>query len=180
VERVRSLWPAVVCVVWLLALGGCTRERALDTPTATMQPDAVLETPSPAPSPQPTPTQEIVVYHTVQAGETMWDIASQYGVTLEALTAANESVDPDHLQPGQELVIPQEDDDGAASSAPATIEAPAGGQSEPVSGRTHTVGPGDTLWDIAAEYGTTVQEIAELNDLDPEGVLTVGQQLLLP
>jgi LysM repeat protein len=180
VERVRSLWPLVVCVVWLLALGGCTRERALETPTATTQADVALETPSPVSSPQPTPTQETVVYHTVQSGETMWDIASQYGVTLEALTAANESVDPDRLQPGQELVIPQEDDDGAASSAPTTIEAPAEGQGEPTSGRTHTVGPGDTLWDIAAQYGTTVQEIAELNDLDPEGVLTLGQQLLLP
>jgi LysM repeat protein len=152
----------------------------LETPTPTTQPDVTLETPSPAPSPQPTPTQEMVVRHTVQPGETMWDIASQYGVTLEALVAANESVDPDRLQPGQELVIPQEDDDGAASSAPTTIEAPGEGQSEPASGGTHTVGPGDTLWDIAEQYGTTVQEIAELNDLDPEGVLTLGQQLLLP
>ena len=179
-ERIRSLWPVLVCVAWLLALGGCTRERALETPTATMQPDAAVDAPSPTPSPQATPTQEIVVYHTVQPGETMWDIASQYGVTLEALVAANELVDPDRLQPGQELEIPQEDDDGATGNGPTTSEAPAGGQGEPSSGRTHTVGPGDTLWDIAAQYDTTVQEIAELNDLDPEGVLTLGQQLLLP
>lgn len=122
----------------------------------------------------------MVVYHTVQPGETMWDIASQYGVTLEALAAANELVDPDRLQPGQQLVIPQEEGDGAIDSGPTPTETPVGGLSEPTPGRTHTVGPGDTLWDIAAEYGTTVQEIAELNDLDPEGVLTPGQQLLLP
>jgi spore germination protein len=42
------------------------------------------------------------------------------------------------------------------------------------------VAPGDTLWDIAEAHGTTVDEIAKLNNLDPEGVLTLGQQLLLP
>jgi LysM repeat protein len=108
----------------------------------------------------------------------MWDIASQYGVTLEALVAANELVDPDRLQPGQELVIPRGDDEDAGGSTP--TEAPEEGQTEPSSGRTYTVAAGDTLWDIAAAHGTTVDEIAELNGLDPEGVLTPGQQLLLP
>jgi LysM repeat protein len=60
------------------------------------------------------------------------------------------------------------------------VETPSGAVEEPASGRTHIVADGDTLWDIAEAYGTTVDEIAALNDLDPEGTLTLGQELLLP
>ncbi len=177
-ERIRCLWPIVACVVWVLALSGCTRERSVATPTATAEPEVVLEVPSPTPSPQATPTPEPVVYHIVQSGETLWDIAEQYGVTLEALEAANESLDPDLLQPGQELVIPLDDEDGVDQLVP--VETPSGMVDEPASGRTYIVADGDTLWDIAEAYGTTVDEIAALNDLDPEGTLTLGQELLLP
>jgi LysM repeat protein len=178
VERVRSLWPIVACMVGVLVLSGCTRERSEPTPTATAEPEVTLEVPSPTPSPQPTPTPKPVVYHTVQSGETLWDIADQYGVTLEALMAANESVDPDRLQPGQELIIPLDDED--YGDQPAPIETPSGEVDEPTSGHTYIVADGDTLWDIAEAYATTVDEIAALNDLDPEGTLTVGQELLLP
>jgi len=178
VERVHSLWPIVACVVGVLALSGCTRDKPVATPTATTQPEVVVDIPSPTPSPQITPTPEPVVYHTVQSGETLWDIADQYGVTLEALAAANESVDPDWLQPGQEMVIPLDDEDGVDQVVP--TETPSGVEDEPTPGSTYTVAAGDTLWDIAKEHGTTVDEIARLNDLDPEGILTLGQELLLP
>jgi LysM repeat protein len=179
VKRLDSRWAIVVCVAGVLVLtGGCTRDKPVATPTATAQPEAVLETPSPTPSPVATPTPEMVIRHTVQPGETMWDIASQYGVTLEALVAANELVDPDSLQPGQELVIPRGHDEDEVGSTPE--ETPAEGPAEPSSGRTYTVAAGDTLWDIAEAHGTTVDEIAELNNLDPDGVLSLGQQLLLP
>ncbi len=177
-ERIRCLWPIVTCVVGVLALSGCTRERSVATPTATAEADVVLEVPSPTPSPQATPTPEPVVYHIVQSGETLWDIAEQYGVTLEALEAANESLDPDRLQPGQELIIPFDDEGGVDQLAP--IETPSGAEEEPTAGRTYIVADGDTLWDIAEAYGTTVDEIVTVNDLDPEGTLTLGQELLLP
>jgi LysM repeat protein len=176
--RVQNLWPLVACVVGVLALSGCTRDKPMPTPTATTQPDAVLDIPSPMPSPQITPTLDTTVYHTVQPGETMWAIADQYGVTLEDLVAANDSVDPDRLQPGQVLVIPRDDEEGV--DEPTLPEAASGEQGEPTSGGMYTVAPGDTLWAIAEKHGTTVDEIARLNDLDPEGILTLGQELLLP
>jgi LysM repeat protein len=99
-------------------------------------------------------------------------------VTVEALVAANESVDPDWLQPGQELVVPLGDEDGADQPVPTEIST--GVEDEPAPGSTYIVAAGDTLWDIAEEHGTTVDEIARLNDLDPEGILTLGQEILLP
>jgi nucleoid-associated protein YgaU len=44
--------------------------------------------------------------HTVQRGETLASIAAVYGVTVEAIVAANGITDPDLIAVGQELVIP--------------------------------------------------------------------------
>jgi murein DD-endopeptidase MepM/ murein hydrolase activator NlpD len=44
----------------------------------------------------------------------------------------------------------------------------------------YVVQPGDTLWAIAARSGTTVDAIAEANGLDPNAILPIGRQLVLP
>jgi LysM repeat protein len=46
--------------------------------------------------------------------------------------------------------------------------------------KKYTVVAGDTLSSIAAKYNTTVQVLAELNDLTAPYVLSVGQVLCLP
>ena len=45
--------------------------------------------------------------HVVQPGETLSEIAKAYGVTVQAIVAANDIADPDRLQVGQKLFIPQ-------------------------------------------------------------------------
>lgn len=45
---------------------------------------------------------------------------------------------------------------------------------------TYTVQAGDTLYDLALEWGTTVEAIAELNELADANVLKVGQVLKKP
>lgn len=57
---------------------------------------------------------------------------------------------------------------------------PSGGPGEISSTRTHRVAAGDSLWKIGVAYGVTVGEIAEVNDLDKEAILRVGQVLLIP
>jgi LysM repeat protein len=110
----------------------------------------------------------------VQSGDTLWAIASRFEVTVQALVEANDLLEPGRLQAGQELVIPINVGDVVAdepSPQPArSLE----------SQRVHTVTAGDTLWSIAQRYGTTVDEIARLNDLDSNQFLTVDQQLLIP
>lgn len=46
------------------------------------------------------------LYHFVQPGETLWDIARKYQVTVSALTEANDISNPDFLVEGQRLAIP--------------------------------------------------------------------------
>ncbi len=68
---------------------------ATSTPTAT-------NTPIP---PTATPTS-VTVIHTVKSGETLSKIASDYGVTVQAIMRVNNLTDPDRISVGQKLVIP--------------------------------------------------------------------------
>jgi LysM repeat protein len=43
-----------------------------------------------------------------------------------------------------------------------------------------TVRPGDTLWDLARQHGTTVSELKRLNDLPGNGTIYAGDTLQLP
>jgi LysM repeat protein len=180
--RTTCLWLSAMSLVGLLMVGGCTRDKPLPTPTPTPPVEEVLVTPSASATPPPeiAPVVPEVTYHTVQAGDTAWGIAEQYGVTLEALIAANELSDPNSLQPGDRLVIPNDEDTSGEDPAPTDSSPESAGQNVDTLPRTHTVGAGDTLWSIALEYDVGVDEIARLNGLDPEGILTLGQELQIP
>ena len=45
--------------------------------------------------------------HVVKSGETLSQIATQYGVTVQVIVDANELADPNALRVGQKLFIPQ-------------------------------------------------------------------------
>jgi peptidoglycan DL-endopeptidase LytF len=94
--------------------------------------------------------------HIVEEGDTIASIADQYGVSVEALLAANPDIDPDDPQPGQRLEIPDEP------------------------GRVHVVEEGDTFLSISEAYGISVDALMEANpDADPED-LRVEQRLQIP
>jgi N-acetyl-anhydromuramyl-L-alanine amidase AmpD len=44
----------------------------------------------------------------------------------------------------------------------------------------HTVQRGETLWSIAQRYGTTINAIAQWNNINPNTYLYIGQRLLIP
>ena len=51
------------------------------------------------------------------------------------------------------------------------------GESSGVEATEYTVKAGDTLWAIAAKYGTTVSELVKLNDISNPNVIYVGEVL---
>lgn len=79
--------------------------RPSPTPTATPSPtpSPLPETPVPTATPAPAPTPRSYV---VQEGDTLAEIAQQFGTTVEAIQAANGIEDPDLIAVGQVLVIP--------------------------------------------------------------------------
>ncbi len=175
------LWSVTVSVIGLAAVAmvsGCTREKALITPTPAATVDQVLSTPSPTAAPTATPVPPEPIYHIVRSGDTAWGIAEQYGISLHDLVAANQLSDADSLQLGQKLIIPE--GQGTGPGEEPVEERRADAEGEPGGPRAHIVAEGDTLWSIALEHDTTVEQLATLNELDPDAILSLGQQLLIP
>lgn len=105
--------------------------------------------------------------HTIQAGDSLWAIAQRYGVTVEALRAANGAT-ASAMIVGQTLTIP------GASGATATPAATPAGPA--ANGAYHTIQYGDTLSAIARRYGLSLTQLKQMNGLVSDNV-PVGTQL---
>jgi LysM repeat protein len=83
-------------------------EIVVSLPIATARPTSTPApvTPRPTVTPLPTPTPR---FHTVAAGDVLWVLAQEYGVTVSAIQEANAILEPSRIQIGQELVIPEPD-----------------------------------------------------------------------
>ena len=93
--------------------------------------------------------------HVVKPGDTLLDIAGQYGVSPQRIVSDNAIADENRLVVGQALVIVR----------PETI---------------HTVRPGDTLYSIAQQYGTTVLALWQNNPwLAGNGGLRAGDSIVV-
>ena len=118
--------------------------------------------------------------HVVQWGESLSMIADQYGVTVEAIMAANGLRDPDYVYAGQKLVIPMSGGPRTPSMGMWPSMPGSGAGSD--GGRCHdyyTVQLGDTLSGIAWQYGTTVNELSQANGLSSDFIYE-GQKLCVP
>lgn len=91
--------------------------------------------------------------YTVKAGDSLWNIANKYGITVDELKNLN-GLTSNILNIGQVLKVPS-------------------------GGNTYTVKSGDSLWSIANRYGTTVDTLKSLNGLT-SNTLMIGQVLNLP
>ncbi|GAB4437319.1 MAG: LysM domain-containing protein [Chloroflexi bacterium OHK40] len=72
------------------------------TPAPTLDIDATATAFASIERPSPT----VAALYTVQAGDTLSDLAERFGTTVDELVAANGLTDPNALQPGQTLLIP--------------------------------------------------------------------------
>jgi membrane-bound lytic murein transglycosylase D len=97
--------------------------------------------------------------HRVRRGESLWSIAQEYSMDVAELRRVNNLRRTSVIYPGQKLLV----------SAP--IVSP----NEPI---VHMVARGETLWDIASRYRTTVRSIREWNGLDSdEKIIRPGDRL---
>ncbi len=110
-------------------------------------------------------------YHTVVAGETLYQISKQYQVTLEELRNWNGLAD-NNIRLGQELRVqaPAHTPSRVTESAPATSAVPTNGY--------HTVASGESMYQISRKYGVTIKDIMEWNNKSDFSV-SIGEKLLI-
>ena len=152
------------------------------SPSATAEPTpfptpSVTTTPDPTPSTEPTPeptTTTTTVYktHKVVRGDTVWALSIRYGSTIPAIIAENNLNSRALIIVGQTLTIPLKDQP-AAGTQPAAKPTVTGIVE-------HTVVRGDTVWDLARKYNSSVTRIVKANDLNSRALIFPGQKLKIP
>jgi len=100
----------------------------------------------------------------VRRGDTLYSIARRFGTTYQVLAAVNGLHNPRLIYAGQRLIIP-------GPGAPWPTPPPQG---------VYIVRRGDTLWSIAARFGTTSWAIAVANGLTNPNLIYPGQRLIIP
>lgn len=111
--------------------------------------------------------QTIVGTHLVAAGDTLASIARQYGTSVDAIAQVNGITNPSQIFVGTQLTI--------AEGVTQTTAAP-----EPTGSSLHTVKAGETLAQIAAQFGTSVQSLIATNAIDDPDLIRAGEQLSVP
>ena len=104
--------------------------------------------------------------HVVAAKETLFSIARQYDVSVDDIKKLNSLTD-NSLSLGQELLIPKKAPPSLAS-LPMDMKSISS---------THTVVAKETMYSIARQYGITVQQLKEWNNLQDE--LPIGKLLVV-
>ena len=135
-------------------------------PPATVPPLAVLPAATVAHS---SPAPHSWTSYTVKQGDTLIGLAATFRTTPHALAAKNHISDARRLWAGATIQVPGK----AASPAKAAPRAAARATA------THTVRSGETLYDLAARYGTTVPALAKANGISSGSFIFPGQQLRL-
>lgn len=190
----------VVGIGALMLMPGCgtTRTKSLDAPTGTVMPPTtpVAEVPVTPPEPPPVPAMDLPPaapppapvkaepkYYVIKSGDSLGRIASRFNVSVRDIVAMNHLANPNKIQPGQKLLLPDYVDLSAkepprkpvvkaAPAKPSRPKAVAGDQE-------YVVKSGDMLSSIAYRYTTSVRAIKEANNLTSDR-LRIGQKLMLP
>lgn len=121
--------------------------------------------------PQYVPPDVIAERYVVRRGDTLGAIARRYRTSVDAIVRLNNLRSRTIIRVGQVLRIPTRGETASAAAAPAPKAAPG----ETV---TYVVKAGDTLFQIARAYRTTVDQIKAENGLASD-VVVVGQRLTI-
>ena len=134
----------------------------------------------------------------LQNAPVTWTMRDSFVLTgqFEALTDGKYLASPDYLMRGDILVNEPQSTGHAivvVSNGEKAVSIPdvspaegqnasrgARGDAVTSSHKAHTVEWGDTLWGIAQTYGTTVEKLCRLNELDPEKFIYPGQVVVIP
>jgi membrane-bound lytic murein transglycosylase D len=116
------------------------------------------------------PPEATYIIHYVQRGETVGIIAQRYGTSVAAIARANGMRSVQYIWPGQRLKIPSSRRAIAAAYEPRDYS--------PGQKINYIVKNGDSLYQMANAYKTTVEKIKAENNLTDD-TLAVGQKLVI-
>ena len=163
------------------------RETAAAVPVAS----PIVEAPARPPVPAPLRADPSKLQHKVVPGDTLPEIARQYGVSPEALRAKNSIRSDNELYHGRYIDIPGQNEPvavakpmappvaqpvAAAPTAPTVPTAPAATSQA----STYQVKAGDTPWAISRKFNIPFNTLMKENGISDAQSLQIGQTLRIP
>ncbi|TSC73631.1 MAG: peptidase M23 family protein [Parcubacteria group bacterium Gr01-1014_44] len=97
-----------------------------------------------------------IATYTVQEGDTLSFIASDFGVSVSTIIWANNLKNIHSISPGDELKIP------------------------PIDGVIHKIKKGDSIGSIAKKYGAEEEKIIAFNALPKDGAIQIDAEIIIP
>ena len=131
--------------------------------------------------PQATTTNsEKPVFHTIQAGETLYRLSVKYNITTQAICEANPGLSSENFRSGQVIIIPVQQ----ASKVEKETPKPTAKEETTVKMNDwkdmHKVERKETIFSISREYGITEEELIAANPELKNGKLKKGAFLFIP
>ena len=121
--------------------------------------------------------QQSHISYTVVSGDSLWKIAQKFNVSVDRIKAAS-NLTSDTIYVNQSLKIPTTT---ITSPTPTPTPAPAPTTPAPTpsqTSNTYKVVSGDSLWNIARRFNTTVDNLRRLNNLTSDTIF-VGQVIIV-
>lgn len=123
-----------------------------------------------------------VFYHTIEKGQTVYAIATMYGVGVEDIYRLNPG-SREGIRSGAKLIIPQPDT-VTAPAAPNASDAATGGLSGGPSAAGeytyHTIQPKETLYSLSVRYAVPATDIVKANPGLSTKTFTIGKTIRIP
>lgn len=113
--------------------------------------------------PPPTPTPP--PFHTIREGDSWWTIAAWHKLSVDDLLWLNNATETSVLHAGNEVRIALLPGESPPPTATPQL--------------AHIVSAGETAWDIAIRYNFTLDDFLSLNELDPNAIISIGDELLI-
>ncbi len=120
------------------------------------------------------------VFHTIQAGETLYRLSVKYNITTQAICQANPGLSTENFRTGQVIIIPVKSETKQVQDTPqaATKEETTVKMNDWKD--MHKVERKETIFSISREYGITEEELIAANPELKKGKLKKGTFLFIP
>jgi LysM repeat protein len=102
--------------------------------------------------------------YTIKKGDSLWKISKKFNTTVDKLAELNGINVDDILDIGQKLKI--KDTNVNKKLTPNKQQ-----------NIIYTIKKGDSLWKISKKFNTTVDKLAELNGINVDDILDIGQKI---
>lgn len=104
------------------------------------------------------------IEYTVKIGDTLWQLSQSYNTSVLEIANLNNIINPNLIYVGEKLTIITNtnfEKIGATGK------------------RFYTVKRGDTLYDLAIKYNTTIESLVKMNQIQNPNLIYIGQRLVI-